>query len=112
MRYWIKNCFDNHTRCHENYPSYCPTDLVRFWSSGDVVLVELEEDSDDYIPYTTLSHCWGTFNGGTLTTTLANRASRIERIGFDELPLTFQNAVTTTRKLKIPYLWIDCLYIV
>ena len=115
MRYWINDCVENHGRCHENYPAHCPTrllDLVRFWSSGDIVLVERVEDPDEYIPYTTLSHCWGASASGPLTTTLANIASRKERIRFDELPLTFQDAVITTRKLKIPYLWIDSLCIV
>ena len=115
MRYWISDCFENHERCHENDPTLCPTrllDLVRFWSSGDIVLVELEKDPGENISYTTLSHCWGASTSGPLTTTRANLASRKERIRFDELPLTFRDAVTTTRKLKIPYLWIDSLCIV
>lgn len=115
MRHWINDCIENHGRCHENYPTFCPIrllDLVRFWSSGDIVLVEREEDPDEYIPYTTLSHCWGAPTSGPLTTTLANLASRKERIRFDDLPLTFQDAVITTRKLKIPYLWIDSLCII
>ena len=115
MRHWVNDCVENHGRCHEDYPAYCPTrllDLVRFWSSGDIVLVERMEHPEDYIPYTTLSHCWGTPPSQPLITTLANLASRKERIRFDELPLTFQDAVTTTRKLKIPYLWIDSLCII
>ena len=115
MRHWINDCLENHERCHEKHPAYCPTrllDLVRFWSSGDIVLVEGVEHLQEYIPYTTLSHCWGAPPSQPLLTTLANLASRKERIRFDELPLTFQDAVTTTRKLKIPYLWIDSLCII
>ena len=115
MRHWINDCIKNHGRCRENNPAICPTrllDLVRFWSSGDIVLVEPEEEPDKHIPYTALSHCWGDSTSGPLTTTLTNLASRKERIRFDQLPLTFQDAVTTTRKLKIPYLWIDSLCII
>ena len=115
MRHWINDCVENHPRCHENYPALCPTrllDLVRFWSSGDIVLVEPEDDPDEHFPYTTLSHCWGPPTSPRFTTTSTNFASRKERIRFDELPLTFQDAVTTTRKLKIPYLWIDSLCII
>ena len=115
MRHWVNDCVTNHKRCHENYPALSPTrllDVMRFWSSGDVVLVEPEQGPDDHIPYTTLSHCWGAAGSGPLTTTLANFASRKERIRFNELPLTFQDAVITTRKLKIPYLWIDSLCII
>ena len=46
-----------HECCNEDYNVACPArllDLVRFWSSGDVVLVELDEET---MPYTTLSHC-------------------------------------------------------
>lgn len=115
MRHWVNDCVENHARCRENFRPYCPTrllDLVRFWSSGDIVLVERVEHAEEYIPYTALSHCWGTPPSRPLITTLANLASRKERIPFDELPLTFKDAVTTTRKLKIPYLWIDSLCII
>ena len=77
-----------------------------------MVLTELEEDRDKHMTYTTLSHCWGATTNRPLTANLANLASRKSRIPFDELPLTFQDAVTTTKKLNIPYLWIDSLCII
>ena len=115
MRHWINDCIENHASCNKNQAAHRPTrllDVVRFRSSGDIVLIEPEEDPDDSIPYTTLSHCWGSPPSRPLTTTLGNLASRKERIRFDELPLTFRDAVTNTRKLKIPYLWIDSLCII
>ena len=115
MRHWINDCIENHGSCNENQPAYCPTrllDLVHFGSSGDIVLTEREKDHDGHVPYTTLSHCWGATTSRPLTTNLANLASRKSRIPFDELPLTFQDAVTTTRKLNISYLWIDSLCII
>ena len=115
MRHWINDCIDNHAGCNENQPTHRPTrllDLVRFRSSGDIVLIEPEEDSDEHIPYTTLSHCWGSLPSRPWITTPSNIASRKERIRFDELSLTFQDAVITTRKLRIPYLWIDSLCII
>ena len=115
MRHWINDCIENHRSCNENHHAHCPTrllDLVRFWSSDDIVLTEREEDPDEHIPYTTLSHCWGAPPSKPLTTNLADIASRKSRIPFNELPLTFGDAVTTTRKLNIPYLWIDSLCII
>lgn len=115
MRHWIDDCVENHEECQKNHPALCPIrllDLIRFRSSGDIVLVELDEDPSERIPYTTLSHCWGTPTSGPFTTTLANLASRKECISFDDFPLTFQDAVTTTRKLNIAYLWIDSLCII
>ena len=74
---------ENHDPCRESYPARL-LNLVRFWSSGDIVLVELEEDPDEHVPYTALSHCWGDPISGPLTTTLTNLGSRKERIRFDD----------------------------
>ena len=117
MSHWVNDCLENHGRCCENYPDHCPTrllDVFRFWSSrdGDIVLVEGVDHASASIGYTALSHCWGTPTSRPLITNLDNLASRKERIRFDELPLTFQDAVTTTRKLGIQYLWIDSLCII
>ena len=115
MRHWLNDCIENHASCNEVQPAHLPTrllDLVRFWSSGDIVLLETEEKPDENFPYTALSHCWGSLPCRPWTTTLCNLARRKERMRFDELPMTFQDAVTTTRKLKIPYLWIDSLCII
>ena len=115
MKYWLNDCIENHTSCYANQPAHRPTrllDLVRFRSSGDIVLIELEEHPDEHIRYATLSHCWGSLESRPWNTTSSNLASQKERIRFEELPLTFQDAVTTSRKLKIPYLWIDSLCII
>ena len=114
MSHWVNDCLENHGRCYENYPDYCPTrllDVFRFGSSRDIVFVEGVEHPSGSIAYTTLSHCWGILPSRPWITNLDNLASWKERIRFDELPLTFQDAVTTTRKLGIPYLWIDSLCI-
>jgi hypothetical protein len=41
-----------------------------------------------------------------------NLSARMLRISLNELTKTFQDAVTITRKLGIPYLWIDALCII
>ncbi|KAL9594199.1 MAG: hypothetical protein Q9219_007161 [cf. Caloplaca sp. 3 TL-2023] len=112
IRHWISDCRENHESCHENQLAYCPTrllDLDQYQSSGDVVLVETESEQ---LPYNTLSHCWGHPSNGPLTTTLETFPHRLSRIKFDDLPPTFQDAVSTTRRLGIPYLWIDSLCII
>jgi len=60
-----------------------------------------------------LSHRWGAPQQHkqfcTLTTNLGKFA---EGIAFRDLPKTFQDAITVTRRLGIQYLWIDSLCIV
>lgn len=60
--------------------------------------------------YTTLSHCWG----GKVPLRLLshNHQALLNEISPEDLPKTFLHAVTVTRKLGIPYLWIDSLCII
>lgn len=48
--------------------------------------------------YITLSYCWGTAR--FLTTLLLNLETHKEKLGFLYLPLTFQDAIITTRNLS------------
>lgn len=57
----------------------------------------------------TLSHCWGTRQ--PLKLLRETEASLLQGIELNELPQTFQDAVTVTRRCNIPYLWIDSLCI-
>ncbi|KAL9038905.1 MAG: hypothetical protein Q9180_002850 [Flavoplaca navasiana] len=112
MMHWLKDCLENHEACRNNQRGYSTTrllDVDQYRSSGDIVLVETEAHP---LPYTTLSHCWGPPSKGPLTTTLENLPYRLDRINFNELPQTFKDAVNTTRRLGIPYLWIDSLCII
>jgi hypothetical protein len=60
--------------------------------------------------YMTLSHRWGKVP--LYKTTKANMPERYHEIKEEELPTTFQQAITITRKLGVRFLWIDCLCIV
>lgn len=57
----------------------------------------------------TLSHCWGDGQHIKLRRTCSE--SFKNGIALEDLPRTFQDAVTTARRLKISYLWIDSLCI-
>lgn len=61
--------------------------------------------------YITLSHCWGPREKRPITTTSKNLAQHQQAIQFQDLPKTFQDAVTITRRLGVQYLWIDSLCI-
>lgn len=64
------------------------------------------------IKYATLSYCWGSKMPSESTTTLANIASRQERIDPSELPQTIRDVFMVTRKLGVRYLWVDALCII
>ncbi|KAF2687377.1 HET-domain-containing protein [Lentithecium fluviatile CBS 122367] len=59
--------------------------------------------------YAALSHRWGDRNPSA--TTRANLEAYKEGLPVDELPKSFQDAITVTRKLGLRYLWIDALSI-
>lgn len=62
--------------------------------------------------YVALSHRWGDpEQNQQFCTTRANIESFKEGIEFDQLPRTFQDAITVTRGLGLRFLWIDSLCI-
>lgn len=75
-------------------------------------LSTIEENSQLYHnQYIALSYRWGT-SGRRFITTRATFQERLNCIPFESLPLTFQHAVETSRKLGVRYLWIDSLCII
>lgn len=57
--------------------------------------------------YTALSHRWGEKN--PYATTRTNLEAYKTSVPLDDLPKSFQDAITLTRKLGLQYLWIDAL---
>lgn len=63
--------------------------------------------------YITLSHRWGNpKEHGKFCTYLCNIGNRRASIDFDQLPKTFQDAVTVARELSVQFLWIDSICII
>lgn len=60
--------------------------------------------------YVALSHSWGI--SPRLTATRETLEDLEEGIAISFLPRTFQDAIKITKRLRIRYLWIDCLCIV
>lgn len=65
---------------------------------------------NEAVKYTTLSYCWGPTQKFILKTENLERLK--EKIPWNELPLTIQDAITMTRALNIPYIWVDALCII
>ncbi|KAF2028574.1 HET-domain-containing protein [Setomelanomma holmii] len=72
--------------------------------------VRLIETGDIVGQWACLSHCWGGHQ--PLMTTRKTLPEFLDSILWNDLPKTFQDAVSFTRKFQIPYLWIDSLCIV
>lgn len=107
---WIRGCIRDHKVCAavaDSSPWY-PTRLVKI-SADSIKLIETSEEAP-ISPYVTLSHCWGTSQ--FLTLKQSNLHEFKESIGSDNLPKTFQDAVTIAERLKINYIWIDSLCII
>ncbi|KAL8887622.1 MAG: hypothetical protein Q9215_004843 [Flavoplaca cf. flavocitrina] len=73
-------------------------------------LLYLLSQGFDRYKYLTLSHKWG--GASILKLTKSNIEPMLQYIDIDDLPLTFQHAITITRNLDYQYLWIDSLCII
>jgi Heterokaryon incompatibility protein (HET) len=114
MRTWISQCVKMHTKCKRVVRNKLPARLIDvspFINSKDVKIVD-SDAGESIAQYVTLSHCWGPPSKHPLTTTKSTLRERKERIKFEDLPLTFKDAVRICRDLDQKYLWIDSLCIV
>lgn len=62
------------------------------------------------LEYATLSYCWGGPQDSQTTTSSLKQYG--DAINFNALPQTIKDAVNTTWRLRIPYLWVDSLCII
>lgn len=78
-------------------------------------LIETIADSGSLMPYAALSYCWGPepdarFQFKTVDETLSECMTT--GFNFDKMPTALKDAVTISRALNIPYLWIDSICII
>src|ERR1700693_1209399 len=74
-------------------------------------MVYLRNTGGEKGAYITLSYVWGG-PGRIPKTTFSNIAERKGGILVSSLPKTFQDVIIITRKLNVPYVWIDALCII
>lgn len=109
---WMDECLNKHGgSCPHDPKATLPTRLLDVETvdgspKSSLCLVEPQNVGE----WVTLSHCWG--HGPHFATISENLAPRQRSILFEELPRTFQDAVTVTRRLGFRYLWIDSLCII
>lgn len=104
---WISTC-SRHIDCRSLSGASLPKRVIDVITAApDVVLVNSNSEAGQY---TCLSHPWG--KEVPLMTKISTLNPHLNRISFDELPPTFQDAVKITRHIGIRWIWIDALCII
>ncbi|KAI9737764.1 MAG: hypothetical protein M1834_009132 [Cirrosporium novae-zelandiae] len=109
---WLQRCVENHKMCLPPIDAALPTRVLNVGpedGSREPHLCETN-DLEEKGKYVTLSYCWGK-SQPTILTTQSLEAMK-KNIQLSSLPKTLQDAVITTRRLRIRYLWIDALCII
>ncbi|KAI1877419.1 hypothetical protein JX265_003427 [Neoarthrinium moseri] len=110
---WLAECCcsSTHKRCQPVPTSFTPSRLLKVPSSTNVSDVEIVETKHlGYLPWCSLSYCWG--GPQPLQTTTRNFVSGRRTIALSELPQTIADSVLVAFFLKVPYIWIDSLCII
>ncbi|KAL6704544.1 hypothetical protein ACN47E_008173 [Coniothyrium glycines] len=104
---WIDDCAQTHDQCKDPDRTFAPTRLIKISGDNgqDVHLVS----STGPVKYAVLTYCWGPYSQSM--TLKANITERHKRLDISLLPQTLQDAIFTTRKLGLEYIWIDSICI-
>lgn len=106
---WLREC-EEHMCCPSPLTApLLPTRIIEVNPPGQAE-PRLLESGGAHGVYATLSYCWGA--GAFQTLNQSNYAQFTESLDLSTLPLTIRDAITTTRKMSIPYIWIDAFCIV
>jgi hypothetical protein len=107
---WLDDCVESHEICPKSLNSRLPSRILDLGPPGGASDLRLLVNVESCGRYATLSHCWGNSQPLKLTQTTYDEFQ--EKIAYESLPKTFQDAVTATRSLGLRYLWIDSLCII
>ncbi|KAF2820612.1 HET-domain-containing protein [Ophiobolus disseminans] len=118
---WMGACLAKHAVCKESLsgavmdestPPILPTRVIRVGSSDGEPSPQLLETNGMRGHYTALSHCWGPPSHRPLMTTQSLLADHLNGIAWNDIPQSYQDAISATRRLGFEYIWIDSLCII
>lgn len=114
IKSWVENCVDKQTDDHEvcslSGSKFLPSRLIEIWPCGpDYHLRLVNGKFLESSEYHALSYCWGGDQQSALK--LSNLEQYKEKIPWNNVPRTIQDAVVTTSKLGYQHLWVDSLCI-
>ncbi|KAL8951381.1 MAG: hypothetical protein Q9222_002631 [Ikaeria aurantiellina] len=118
LQQWLSECKSDHSHCQaENAAQHFrPLRLIHVGTprgSQEPYLHIVHEGQ--ILSYATLSYCHGSFETDErpiITLSSTNLVSMQTQIKHIELAKSFQDAISITRALSIPYLWIDALCVI
>ncbi|CAM6006497.1 unnamed protein product [Sphagnum balticum] len=113
---WLEECISQSSYAHKYCPKIksthypMPSRAINVGPADGSQEPYLQKTAGKAGQWVALSHCWG--SAVRLNTTKDTLKLREQKIPFKDLPLSFQDAVTITRKLGYRHLWIDSLCII
>ncbi|KIX94553.1 uncharacterized protein Z520_09599 [Fonsecaea multimorphosa CBS 102226] len=114
----LQKCVHEHERCHSDSSlRYIPKRLLDVDTEGIVKIIDNAPSSVlQGTKYAALTYCWGpqsVIKHEMLNKTAQDLKEMAEGPGVpvEKLPRVFQDAIKTTRSLRLQYLWIDALCI-
>jgi len=107
-RKWLHGCLSLHSECQRPDVPKLPTRVVAVGSCDEETRIIVTEPGERG-EYAALSHCWGGVHPVVLLS--SNLEALQERLHLNPASKTFREAISFTRRLGIPYLWIDSLCI-
>ncbi|RDW82970.1 hypothetical protein BP5796_04461 [Coleophoma crateriformis] len=112
-KHWLADCHASHHACRNPALSaghFVPGKLLKLNCDHDGNRVELYETTEgEELQWSALSYCWGGDQDVKATKETVEELKR--GIALFRLPQTLQDAVSVSRSLEIPYLWVDALCI-
>ena len=106
----MNDCIDNHKGCPSlpNPPPVLPSRVVDCSDPDHPRLFSASDGQRDH--YVVLSYVWGEDIPNKLTT--SNLETYKHEIPIKDQPQTLRDAILTTHRLGLRYIWIDCLCII
>ncbi|KAK0614349.1 heterokaryon incompatibility protein-domain-containing protein [Immersiella caudata] len=115
IKTWLDHCTSTHTRCRELPDLVSPTAQLpsRLLDVSDnAIKLDCSLPASDLLPYTTLSHMWGTDPSACPQLLLSTLESFRSSIDINDLPPKYAYAIHITRALGYRFIWIDSLCII
>ncbi|KAK0610521.1 heterokaryon incompatibility protein-domain-containing protein [Bombardia bombarda] len=111
-RSWLRTCEETHKNCRRDITVPLLPSRVIDVNPGVVGVAAriLETVKGQRARYLCLSYCWG--GPQKIMATRASIQSLTQEIPVQDLGLTIQDAIETTRRLGFRYLWVDALCVV
>jgi hypothetical protein len=107
----IDNCSNNHRDCPNTAETTLPTRILHITPLANGLFdIRLKETNGERGSYACLSHRWG--GSEKAITTRQSYANMITGISWNDIPRTFQDAISFVHSMGISNLWIDSYCII